>query len=142
MTPLLQKDLFLAQQDGPSLPNVAIRLEVKGLGHIPSSKNSKMILGLRPVPGKPKLWMGTPFIGTKTEYKKVMEEMVQSFLSQLISVSQTSLAGIQTTPLTPSSIASLLPENDSWLWIRNHRVSCQKVARGEEGATITIVRIK
>lgn len=71
-----------------------------------------------------------------------MEKVIQSFVSQLTSIMETTSPEILMGQSPQSWIASLLPEDDSWEWIRNSVKSCRKVEPGEEGATIIIERIK
>jgi len=103
---------------------LTIRLNVKGLGHVPSFKNSK-------------IWTGKKLI-TKPERQEWMRRCTQSFESQLRSLSQTSEAGMETAHLAPYSIASSLPLDDSVHWIPELRVVVVFVEPGEEGAEIVI----
>lgn len=109
-----------------------LELVVRDLGHIPPFKNSKQIMRK----GK----NGPPFIGTKTEYKKDMERIIKSFVFQLDSLYQTSVAEMETAPSRASWIASLAPSDDSRKWIRACCWEWEEVAKGEEGAVITIER--
>jgi hypothetical protein len=101
-----------------------IKLSVKGLGHVPSFKNSKM-------------WTGRKLI-TKPERQVWMDRCTRSFESQLRSAYQTSYTGTQTVPSLHSWIASSIPRDDSVHWIPELRVSVAFVEPGEEGAEIVI----
>lgn len=101
-----------------------IRLNVNGLGHVPSMKNSKM-------------WTGRKLI-TKPERQEWMQKCTQSIALQLLSESQTGgVAMLMVQPLR-SLIASSLPLDDSIHWIPELRVSVVFVEPGEEGAEIVI----
>lgn len=139
MTHSTQKALFSTAPAGiEKFQGKELRFEIRGF-HIPSFKNSKMILGIRKQPNGD--WKGTPFIATKTDYKNQMKEITQSLLSQLISASQTIAEGTLTEPQARSLIAWLMPQDDSRQWIPDLRVTCEKVDAGNEGATITVRRI-
>lgn len=144
------KDLFPMEPAGiERLPE--IRLEVTGLDHVPSFKNSKMILGMFPVSKEQaekmgwtsdsRLWKGRPFIATNGDYKKVMEQITLSFLSQLFSAIQTTADATLTEQQAHSLIAWLMPQDDSRQWMPQQSIICEQVEPGQEGATIIIKRL-
>lgn len=94
-------------------------------GHVPAFKNSKMIV------------QGNRLI-TKPEYKKWMENCIQSFVSQLIFSIKTTAGETLTEQQAHSWIASSTPEDDCWQCIPEIVV---KAAKGNAGATITIERL-
>lgn len=94
-------------------------------GHVPAFKNSKMIV------------RGNRLI-TKPEYKKWMENCIQSFVSQLIFSIKTIEGEIPKAQQVHSWIASSIPEDDCWQCIPEIVI---KATRGNAGATITIERL-
>lgn len=102
----------------PATGTPRLVLQVRGLGHVPSLKNSMFAIVQR----------------EKREWKR---RCVQSFVSQLRSHIATCATAIPTTPLPPCSTA-WLPRNDTWKDIPQFSVTCVKVEPGEEGATIEI----
>jgi hypothetical protein len=107
--------------DTPS--KVTVRLY--GHGNVVSFKNKKRIIPGRN--GSP------PLLVTKPEAKKQMEAIIRDIVSLLISASQTSASGTSTASSRRSSIALLLPEDDSRQWIPRILIECSEVAPGEEG---------
>jgi hypothetical protein len=101
-----------------------IRLEIKGLGHVPSFKNNKMLARGRVI--------------TNPENQKWMERCVESFESQLICLYQTSADGMRTGRSLQSWIASVLPLDDSVREIGHEEITPFTVGKGMEGAVITI----
>lgn len=139
-----QKDFFLTDKVGSlKLGSFALRFQVKGLGHIPSFKNSKMILGVQKIKEGPckGLWKGTPFIATKTEYRHMMEALTRSLLSQLISASRTIGDGTLTAQQQLFAIVLSMPADDSRQWLKHIRINCETVVAGEEGAEIIVRRL-
>lgn len=114
----------------PSPSGSKLCLKIRGLGHVPSFKNSKMIL-----------W-AQKRIMTKPEHQHWMEAAAQSFESQLRSALATSATGTTTGPIPLSSIVSFMPLDDSRKWIPQHSVSTQLVCKGDEGADVVIERIQ
>ena len=115
----------------PASPSSApTALQIRGLSHVPSFKNSKLLL-----------WRQKRII-TKPEYQHWMDAATRSIESQLRSALATSGIGTTTglTALWP--IASLLPLDDSRKWIPEHCVRTRLVSRGDEGADILIERIR
>lgn len=109
----------------------AVTLEIKGLGEIPSFKNSKVLA------------RGRMF--TKPAYQKTMERITRSFEFQLKSALQTTGTGTPMEPYQPCSIVSLgqlVPLDDSRQWIPEIHVKAVKVSKGQEGAVIMIERIE
>lgn len=109
-------------------PN-SIHIQIQGLGHCPSFKNSKLLL-----------WNQRRAI-TKPEYQKWMQAAIRLIESQLLSALATRGIEITTGPLAPSLIASYLPLDDSRKWIPSHSVSTQLVSKGNEGADLVIERL-
>ena len=104
-----------------------MRLVVESQGHVPSFKNTKMLTRGRLI--------------TKPERQEWMERCTESFVSQLLSASQTSADGTSTVPCPRSSIPSLLPADDSVNDICEMVIRVQTVAKGQEGATIEVDRM-
>jgi hypothetical protein len=102
---------------------------VRGLGHVPSFKNSKLLLAKQ------------RRLITKPEYQKWMDTVIRSFESQLRSALATSGTVTTTARIPLSLIASSLPLDDSRRWIPQHSVGTLLVPKGEEGADIVIERI-
>lgn len=113
------------------MSSFSIELKVRGLAEVPSFKNSKQIVRL----GKKAALI------TKPERQKWMEQAIQSFESQLRSAFQMKGIEITTGPSALSSIASLLPLDDSRKWIPQHSVNTLLVSKEEAGADILIERI-
>ncbi len=111
----------------------SISLSVQGMGNVPSFKNSKRaILDSR----NGKLRTLTP-----KATKALMEAIVESFVSQLWSVSQTGDGGIWMGPSAPSLIVSSLPADDSINDIVEINIRSERVPKGQEGAHLTIVEV-
>jgi hypothetical protein len=106
-----------------------ITLTVQNVGHVPSFKNSKMIL-----------WKQRRIM-TKPENQHWMESVVRSFVSQLSSEFQTRGIEITTAHTALLRIALSLPLDDSRKWIPEFSVRTQIVSIGNEGADILIERI-
>lgn len=101
-----------------------IRLVVKGLGHVPSFKNKKMITR-----GK---------LITDPKKQAWMEKAAAAIESQLRCLFQTEGAGTVTEQSLRSLILTLLPLDDSLDWIGVPSGSWRRVKKGEEGAVIEI----
>jgi hypothetical protein len=101
-----------------------IKLEIKGLGHVPAMKNNKMMTRGRLI--------------TNPERQEWMERCIRNFECQLVFGIQTSGEGTLTVPQVRYLIASQLPEDDCWTRIPQVNISALKVEKGEEGATIII----
>lgn len=116
---------------GQSLPRIV--LEIKGLGHVPAFKNKKRSI----------LDSNTGLQRTLTEpkTKQWMERCIQSFVSQLLSATQTTGDGTTPGRTKLSVIVLSLPLDDSRQWIPDTVLTTKEVPKGEEGATITIERI-
>lgn len=106
----------------------SVTLTIEGLGHVPSFKNSKLLTRGRTI--------------TKPEYQAWMERAVRSIVSALRSEFQTRGIEITMGPSALSSIACLLPLDDSRQWIPEHSVTTQCVSPGQEGAVVKIERIR
>tara|TARA_R110000868_G_scaffold148404_3_gene370345 strand:- start:195 stop:533 length:339 start_codon:yes stop_codon:yes gene_type:complete len=110
-----------------------ITLNVKNLGHVPSFKNNKRAI----------LDRNTGKMRTLTDpkTKKWMNDCIHGFGLQLNLLFQINAAETATEQLVLSSIASLLPLDDSRHWIPELHIYCEDVDKGIEGATITIEEI-
>lgn len=106
-----------------------ITLTLANLGHVPSFKNSKMILW------RQKRIMTAPVM------QHWMQSAVLSIESQLRSEFQTRGIATTTAPIPLSLIASLLPLDDSRKWSPEFSVCTRIVSTGSEGAEIVIERI-
>ena len=107
--------------------NGRIVVYVRGVGHIPSFKNSKLLTRGRLI--------------TKPEYQKQMRKITDVIECQLRSQLAMKGTGITTGPIPLSRIASLLPLDDSRKWIPEHSVTTALCSKGQKGANITIERI-
>jgi hypothetical protein len=140
----------LFNQTAP-MPSQPIVLTIKGI-EVPYTRDGKSHV-LRGVPsfktGKTAFaWrdkatgkiMARPL--TLPEHRKWMELAILSLESQLCSALQITAAKIQTVASPRSWIASRVPLDDSWTWCPEITVRCELCAPGEEGATITVERIR
>lgn len=116
-----------------TLSPTQIRLTIRGLGNVPSFKNTKSIYRNHKT--------GRPFIATKKEYKETMQQIIRSIESQLCSAFQTSTAAMPTAPSLAFWIASSLPLDDSRQWIPAISALAVKVEPGDEGCDILIERL-
>jgi len=78
---------------------------------------------------------------TVPKAKNQMKAIVQDFVSQLISLYQTTDAATQTGQSIQSWIASSLPSDDSVREIDQILVRVKRVPKGKEGAIITLNKI-
>lgn len=112
-------------------------LEIKGLGPVVSFKNSKVLItkgkGGRPLP--------RPMLVTKAEYKRQMQKIVDSFVSQLLCASRTISGGTGTAQWRRSLIVLSLPADDSLNDLPEIHLKVERVEKGDEGALIEIQRI-
>jgi hypothetical protein len=120
-----------------SVPIPLLWLEIRNLGPVVSFKNSKVLIA-KGAGGKP---LPRPLLVTKGEYKKQMEKIVQSFVSQLFLKSQTKDDVTGTALFPPSSIALLMPADDSLNDIPEIHLHTEHVPVGEEGADIIIEKL-
>lgn len=135
MNPNSKSPAALSKSASPSaegIPTSTVRLEIKGLGHVPSFKNNKSIFRNQ---------KGKPFIATKPIRKKWMEQATHLIELQLLSASQTAMPEILTAQSLRSWIASVMPLDDSWQWVNELHIKTVKVPKGEEGAYIVIERL-
>jgi hypothetical protein len=110
-----------------------IALAVKNQGHVPSFKTLKQA-SINQQTGK-------PFVRTPANVKAWMLRCIANFESQLFLDTQITGPETPTAPNQPSWIASLLPLDDSWQWIPEQHIYCEKVEKGKEGAIIIIEKI-
>lgn len=100
-----------------------LKLSIKGLGHVPSFKNSKMLTR-----GK---------LITKPERQQWMENATRLIESQLRCLSATEGTGTQTVRSLLSSIALCGPFDDSVAWIPEIHIRVKRVSQ-DEGAIVEI----
>ena len=105
-------------------------LAVRGLGHVPSFKNTKAIAFNRRTRKR--------FIRTDPKKKEWMERCIRSFASQLSCAFRIDGAATATVLPARSWIASSLPLDDALAWIPEHHVTCEPVPPGQEGAVLVI----
>lgn len=110
-----------------------VRVSLYGHGNVKSFKNQKQIIPARN--GKP------PLLITKPERKKQMEGLIRDLLSLFVSASLTSESATSTECSQLSSIASLLPKDDSRHWIPVITVTAEDCEEGHEGVEITVERL-
>jgi len=103
-----------------------MKLEIRGLGHVPAFKNKKIICGKRLI--------------TAPKARKFMEDATQLIISQLQSRYQTTEGETSTARWQQSAILSW-PLDDNCKVITRITVEVKKVPKGEEGATIYISKI-
>jgi len=111
----------------------AITLRIQGIGNVPSFKNSKQIVQ------NPKT--KRPMLITDPKKRKWMNEATRVIESQLRSCIQTCGIATPTAKDARSWIASSMPLDDSWVWVKENSDNSRRVSSGEEGAIITIERI-
>ena len=116
-----------------------IRLEIRGLGPVPSKKNQWEIHGIQRI--GPDYWRGQPSIGPSKKLRTWVKQAVASIVSQLQITSQTRKFGITTECLQRFSIASL-PHDDCWTVVEIGAVKTVLVPKGQEGADILIEEIE
>jgi len=104
-----------------------VKLSVRGLGNVPSFKNSKVIRT------KPK-----PSLTTKPQIKEWMDRAAASIESQLISLYQIAEAETPTGQSLQSWILSSLPLDDDLVWVGVTCGSWRRVKPGEEGFELII----
>jgi len=105
----------------------SLTLEIKGLGHVPSFKNGKMMARGRLI--------------TDPKKQAFMKKAAASIESQLRSLYQTTETGTQTEQSLRSWILTSLPLEDSLKWIGVPCGTWRKVKKGEEGALIEITKL-
>lgn len=108
-----------------------VNLTIRGLGHCPSFKNNKSIYRSKE---------GLPFIATNAERKLWMQRATRLIESQLLSKFQTTGPETQTAADLQSWIASCVPLDDSWQWVRELNIKTVRVPKGQEGAEIEITQ--
>lgn len=111
-----------SESDDPKC--VPLELTIRGIGHVPSMKNSKV--------------KAPNGIFTKPTYRKWMQACVDSFVLQLYSAFRTR-GGVTGTGLSRQSwIAGVGPSDDSVREIVEIQVRVERVEPGYEGADIEI----
>lgn len=104
-----------------------ISLNVEGLGHVPSFKNSKKIVRFG----------SRMSLITDPKKRQWMDRCTQSFVSQLRSVLATADAETQ-TGCNPPCLTALLPQDDNLFEIELGPVTARMATKGSEGAVVTI----
>lgn len=117
----------------PSCAQIPLTLEVLGMGHVPSFKNSKQISVNRRT--------GKRFLRTDTKKAEWMERAIRALEYQLTCAFQTDAAATSTGLSARSWIASSTPADDSWKHIAEITIRAVTVPHGNEGARIQIQRI-
>jgi hypothetical protein len=103
------------------------------VGNIAAFKNTKMMARNRRN-GKIR-----PITDPKLQMK--MDEITNAFTSQLSSVIRTIGGETLTAQQLRSSIASLVPLDDSWQWVPKLTIEAEACSKGNEGATVEIETI-
>lgn len=116
----------------PTKPRLV--LHVRGIGNVPSFKNTKKIIQLK-INGKLR-----PSLATDPKKARWMESCIQSFVCQLYSSSLIADVATSLACSRQSAIALCTPEDDSWLDLEIGFAKCQKVDDGEEGVCVIIVK--
>jgi hypothetical protein len=143
----VEQDLFSNQMASGAKPIV---IEVRGitvkykregkeriLKGVPSFKTGKCAIAWwDPVKKKA---MGRPM--TLPEHRKWMDLAILRIESTLRCTLAITAEKIRTVARPHLWIASLVPLDDSWSWVRELRVKSQLCEPGQEGATITITRL-
>ena len=101
-----------------------VRLQVRGLGHVPSKKNR---LFARADGG----------VMTDSKVRQWSTRCIAAFVSQLCCGSATGESAILTTEQL-RSLTQLLPADDGWKHIPEIHLTAIQVPKGDEGADITI----
>ena len=135
------------------MPRPPIRIELSGLGPIPSFKNRKLIRAWIDKAGKilqffgGRWWIRKDSIKIRSmlylepEIQKWMDTATHRIESQLFSALATSEGGTRTGVLPHSVIVSSLPLDDCWTAFRQVVVISELCEPGLEGATIVIERL-
>lgn len=132
MNTLPQPDLFLDPMATITSPLV---LQIKG--SIPSFKNNKMLIVKGPS-GRP---LPRPLLITKPELQKRMQEIEDSFVSQLLCAFRTEDGKTLTGSSLQSVIALSVPADDCWMQLPEIHIRGELCPPGQEGATITLERL-
>jgi hypothetical protein len=132
MSNSLQWDMFSVPMASIAKP---LALEVRGT--IPSFKNSKMLITKDPR-GRP---LRRALLITKPEFQKRMSEIVDSFVSQLLSAFQTAEGQTLTGSSLRCAIALSVPADDCWTMVPEISIQGELCQPGQEGASITIERL-
>lgn len=116
-------------------PSVMVRL--RGLGHVPSFKNSKMIVPVWRI-GKNGRKYRCPTLIAKPERQKWMQAAIQLMTLQLQSASQTTAEGTSTAICLQSLTAWSKQFDDSRQWLPRILLQVEVVDKSQEGADIEI----
>jgi hypothetical protein len=104
-----------------------LTIYLRGLGHITSFKNSKMICR-----GK---------LMTSPTKQKQMNAYIRDIESQLRSLFRTTADGMPTGRSLASWTASSVPLDDSVEWIVEETIRVHRCSKGQEGANIEIEQL-
>ena len=115
----------------------SVKVILRGLGHVPSFKNSKMIVPVWRT-GKGGKKYKCPTLIAKPERQKWMQEATQLLTSQLQSVCQTADVGTLTAICLQSLTAWSKQFDDSHQWIPRISLQVEVVEKGQEGADIEL----
>lgn len=121
----------------PPMATITSPLVLQIKGSIPSFKNNKMLIVKSPS-GRP---LPRPLLITKPELQKRMQEIEDSFVSQLLCAFRTSDGQTLTGSSLQSAIAYAVPGDDAWTCIPEIHIRGQLCPPGQEGATITLERL-
>jgi hypothetical protein len=116
----------------------SVKVTLRGLGHVPSFKNSKMIVPIWRLTKSGKKYR-CPTLIAKPERQKWMKSAIQAMTSQLQSESQTIEEGTSTAICLQSLTAWSSQFDDSRQWLPKILLQVEVVEKGEEGADIEIV---
>ena len=100
---------------------------IRGIGHVPAFKNKKIIAGKRLI--------------TAPKARKWMDLCAKAIYSQLKCLYQTEEDATSTGRWQQYAIASW-PSDDNWQQIPEITVKVRRVAKGDEGAIIRLIKIK
>lgn len=124
------------------IKGITVRYKKEGkeklLTGVPSFKTGKLAFGW--IDKVTKKVMARPL--TKPEHAKWMDLAIRNIECQLRSAFQITDERIRTAASPRSWIASLMPLDDSWAWVPELNVRSELCAPGDEGATITITRLR
>lgn len=111
-----------ASESSPMVVGKSLVLFVQHLGNVPSFKNSRRLFFTHP------------------KKRKWMDHCIQSFVSQLISASQTGPFGT-CQACSKQFVIACAPLDDNWQELEIGRVSCKLTDSETAGATVTIERL-
>jgi len=104
-----------------------IVISLRGLGHIVSFKNTKMIARGRLI--------------TNPKKQKAMESYILAIECELLSAFRTTADATQMEHSLASWTRLSMPQDDSVDWIQEISIRVERVKHGDEGAEITIEKL-